>query len=146
MPDDPRRKLVVDYAYLFIKTFYTWGGDDPSGMDCSGITIEDLKSVGILPRKYDNTASGLFYHPDFKPVELKDVRPGDLAFWFGSKSTKIVHVEIVVCVNPLLSIGASGGGSKTLTVKDAIKHNAFVKRRLVNSRPYLAGFRNPFND
>lgn len=47
-------------------------------------------------------------------------------------------------INEDLAIGASGGGSRTRTRQDAIKHNAFIKIRPVDSRKYIAGFANPY--
>ena len=43
------------------------------------------------------------------------------------------------------NIGASGGGSKTITVQDAIRHNAFIKPRPWRSRKYVKGFVDPFD-
>jgi hypothetical protein len=53
-----------------------------------------------------------------------------------------VHVEIAV--NKHLAIGASGGGSKTLTEADAIRHNAFIKMRPIDSRPGPRLYANPY--
>ena len=46
---DWRRFYAYKLAWKYIGKFYKWGGDDPSGFDCSGFVIEILKSVGILP-------------------------------------------------------------------------------------------------
>jgi hypothetical protein len=54
----------------------------------------------------------------------------------------VVHVEI--CLSEELSIGASGGGSKTKTIKDAIKQNAFIKIRPIHSRKNVWGYVNPY--
>jgi hypothetical protein len=44
-----------------------------------------------------------------------------------------------------LAIGASGGGSATITEADAMRHNAFIKIRPAISRPGIDGYRNPFS-
>ena len=131
------RDLAIKIAFSYLGRPYIWGGDDPSGFDCSGFIIEILKSVGILPRKGDWTASQLsdMWHRTQVPL------PGDLAFW-QSNSGRIVHVEMFI--GDGLAIGASGGGSKTLTVADAIAHNAFIKIRPVESRSNFWNFTNPF--
>jgi len=134
------RELALDYAWRFIGTFYSWGGDDPSGFDCSGFVIEVLKSVGKLPRKGDWTAAGLYEH--FKSVAVGEPREGCLVFWHAGD--KIIHVEM--CVDSERSLGASGGGSKTLTREDAIRDNAFIKMRPFASRTNIYGFVDPFKE
>jgi len=135
------RELFMEYAWRFIGTFYVWGGDDPSGFDCSGYAIEVCKSVGALPRHGDWTAEGLWNHFSDKKV----VKPyeGCLVFW-ANDAGKPVHVEI--CVNENLSIGASGGGSNTTTIAKAIEHNAFIKMRPMESRSRILGFVDPLMD
>lgn len=137
-----RRVFACEYARQFTGTFYKWGGDDPAGFDCSGFAIEVLKAVGILQRKGDWTAAGLFKL--FAEIPRKNLAAGDLVFW--QKNNKIIHVEIAL--NKHLAIGASGGGSNTLTHADAIKHNAYIKARPIDSRPgprlYADPYRDPF--
>ena len=134
-----RKDIAMKVAWSFLGRPYIWGGDDPiEGFDCSGFVIEVLKSVGILPRKGDWTASRL--HSLFHPV--KDPYEGCLVFWSNNDNTKIIHVEL--CIDDELSIGASGGGSKTITEADAIKQNAYIKVRPFRSRNGIAGFCDPF--
>jgi hypothetical protein len=107
---------------------YRWGGDDPiGGFDCSGLVIEHLKSVGILPAQGDWTAAGLAKR--FEGREVTKLRPGCLLFWF--RGQKIGHVEIVwhVVGERILTIGAAGGGSRTQTEADAERQNAYIKVR-----------------
>ena len=139
MRNEARRQLVLDIAFSYLGTFYTWGGDSPNGFDCSGLAIECLKSVGALPRKGDWTAAALWHKFPIKPANGK---AGDLVFWANQPNGKIIHIEIMV--NEDLAIGASGGGSRTRTRHDAIKHNAFIKIRPVDSREHIAGFANPY--
>lgn len=114
----------------YIGLWYKWGGDSPNGFDCSGLACEYLKSLGILSRRADMTAKSLSMT---LPVhrDPKIYRPGDLCF-YGASLESITHVE--VAVTRYLSIGASGGGSKTLTEADAIRDRAFIK-----IRPIVAG-------
>ena len=113
---------------------YLWGGDDPiAGFDCSGLVIEPLKSVGILPKIGDWTAEGLAVY--FKKQETKKAKPGCLLFY--NRNHKIGHVVIVWAVvgDRILAIGAGGGGRHIKTVEDAVKHNAYIK-----VRPALPGW------
>jgi len=75
------------YSLLFVGNWYKWGGDDPSGFDCSGLVIEVLKSVGVLPRVGDWTADDLYRR--FEEHKVKTPEAGCLAFWwlFGGTAT-----------------------------------------------------------
>ncbi len=118
------KRIASRLAYKFVGLPYIWGGDDTvAGFDCSGFVIELLKSIGILPRGGDWTAKTLYVK--FKDKKVKFAKEGCLVFF--AKNNKIIHVEYVW--EKGLMIGASGGGSKTKTREDAIKHNAYVKIR-----------------
>ena len=131
-------ELVMRVAWSFLGKPYLWGGDDPmAGFDCSGFVIECLKSAGLLPRDGDWTAAAL--KERFKSVAMP--RPGCLVFWANAQG-KIVHVEL--CLDAEYSIGASGGGSRTLTVADAIAQNAYIKVRPMKTRGGIAGYCDPF--
>jgi cell wall-associated NlpC family hydrolase len=139
MNEKDKRELVLKIAWNYQGKFYKWGGDDPSGFDCSGLVIECLKSTGDLPRGGDWRARDLFKMFVLVPSDQR--QPGDLVFWSNSSGV-IIHVEIVI--NNECSIGASGGGSKTLTYEDAIEQNAFIKIRPFYSRSGVHGFVNPY--
>jgi len=139
-----KRKIATQIAWQFLGKAYVWGGDDPlRGFDCSGFVIELLKSVGVLPRRGDWTAAGLW--SKYKKQRVAEPYEGCLAFWRASaaKNSRIVHVEF--CLDDVHSIGASGGGSTTLTVQDAIDGNAYIKVRPIRSRKHLAGYADPFH-
>jgi len=143
MNEQEKRDLVMLVAKSHLGRPYLWGGDDPmAGFDCSGFVIECLKSVGILPREGDWTADNLFQ----KWIDKIRVIPkvGDLVFWTNSSKTKMIHIEIVFDTLFELSIGASGGGSSTVTVQDAIEQNAYIKIRPFRTRSNLRGFINPY--
>jgi len=128
-------EIALKVAWTFVGTFYRWGGDDPSGFDCSGLAIEILKSVGFVDRNYDSTASGIY--EKFKHKDVYKPATGCFIFW-SDENGKIIHIEF--CINEMLTIGASGGGSKTLTLEDAEKQNAYVK-----VRPIREGYSNIVN-
>ena len=124
--------VVLQVAWSYHGTPYIWGGDNPQGFDCSGLVVECLKSVGVLPRKGDWTADGLFVL--FKNNEIvseEQVAPGDLVFW-SNEQGKYIHVEIVIGQG--LSIGASGGGSWAVDPKVALARGAFIKVRPYTTR------------
>lgn len=130
-----------DYSLLFVGLFYKWGGDDPSGFDCSGLVVEILKSVGILSRRGDWTAHDLYNH--FEKYKVETPEAGCLAFWFDGRGKRVIHVEF--CIDEYRTIGASGGGSSTFDLDSAIRHNAFIKIRPINyNRAGELVFINPF--
>jgi hypothetical protein len=133
--------IALYVALHFLGKWYTWGGDDPSGFDCSGLCIEALKSAGKVPRGgWDTTADGLMKDAGFEVGDA--LEPGCLVFW--GRDAKATHVEMIVAVRGELTwtIGASGGGSSCRTADDARRLNAYVK-----IRPTKAGYmavRDPF--
>lgn len=111
------------------------------GFDCSGYVIEILKSIGHLPREGDWTAAGLWEH--FRNLEVSYPQRGCLVFYENKSRTRIVHVEF--CLDAELAIGASGGGSRTGTIRKAVDNNAYIKVRPIESRPHIRGYINTFN-
>ena len=135
------RQTATQVAWSFIGTPYIWGGDDPiTGFDCSGFVIEILKSVGILPRKGDWTAQGLW--EKFSDKRVTNPHAGCLVFWKKQNSDKIVHIEY--CLDDELAIGASGGRSTTRTPEDARDQNAYIMVRPMRTRRNIAGYIDPF--
>lgn len=122
--------VVLELAWTLWGTEYIWGGDDPSGFDCSGMVLELLQSVGAYPRGQDTTANGLMHK--YRAIKRGDVTPTDLVFWVNANG-KAYHVGMVIAPNHLY-IGAEGGGSSTKTLADAHKRNAYIKIRPIDSR------------
>ena len=123
-----KRQLAKRYAFSFLGIPYSWGGDDPSeGFDCSGLIVEVLKGVGLLPLWIDLTADGLYRR--FQDRKVESPYCGCLAFVF--KGNRAIHVEF--CIDEYHTIGASGGGRFVKTRADAIKYNAFVKLRPIRT-------------
>ncbi|MEA1980721.1 MAG: NlpC/P60 family protein [candidate division Zixibacteria bacterium] len=121
------RKRFIQTACSYLGTPYIWGGDDPSGFDCSGLVVESLKSVGLLKEYEDFTADGLYRK--YKSFEIKKPKKGALVFYF--KNDYAFHVGI--CLDKYFYISAIGGNSKTVTEKDSYKQNGFVKIRPIDN-------------
>ena len=124
------RECAINYLQKWIGHFYLWQGDDPHGFDCSGLIVEVLQSVGLLKHKSDYSADMLYlkYNDRMRERGYK----GCLVFWLNNAQTKAIHIEMMS--DNLHTIGASGGGSKTKTIADAIRDNAFVKMRPLGYR------------
>ena len=126
------RDIAVQIAWSYMGQPYIWGGDDPiKGFDCSGLIVEILKSLGYISEEEDYTANNLisrFYRiHEISQYEVPD--KGDIVFW-QEPNGYFSHVEIAV--SDRFSIGASGGGRRVRSIKDAIKYNAFVKVRPIS--------------
>ncbi len=125
------RYVVVEIAESYLGTPYVWGGDDPTGFDCSGLAIECYKSVGVLPRSGDWTADRLMMI--FPQIGLNQLQRGDAVFWItDTDNPKAIHVGIALGGG--LYIGAEGGGSWATDPGQALKRDAFIKIRPINSR------------
>ena len=126
------RKIATDYLQRFIGLPYLWAGDDPlAGFDCSGLVVEVLQAVGAIPHGSDFSAAALYKKFEDGAIERGYV--GCLVFWYSADADeKIIHVEMMV--DDFHSVGASGGGSKTKTIADAIRQNAYVKQRPIGYR------------
>jgi hypothetical protein len=125
-------------AKSYLGRWYKWGGDDPSGFDCSGFVIECLRTAGLLPNTGDWSADKLLCHFRDKTVNIPD--RGCLAFYLDS-NLRAVHV--VICLDPWFGIGAAGGDSKVNSIDGAIERNAFIKIRPLCQSGKLACV-NPF--
>jgi len=115
------REKAVWYLCKWIGKPYKWGGDDFSGFDCSGLMHEVLQGVGIEQRGFDCAAHELYeLH---KSHTVAKGYAGCLVFWF--RNNRAIHVEMMI--DDRFVVGASGGGSGTLTEEDAIRENAYIK-------------------
>ena len=128
---------LVNYAWTFLGRPYLWGGDDPGGVDCSGLVSECLQGVGMLKNKERLTADQLYHRFLDRP---QGRRQGSLVFWV--REDRAYHVGIVLDSDMVLHSG--GGGSVVQSEADAWKYNAFVKLRPFDfSRPNVR-IRDPF--
>lgn len=124
------RERAVIYLEKWIGHFYLWGGDDPSGFDCSGLIVEVLQAVGLVQHRLDLTADALYRR--YRSRSRQRGSKGYLVFWLNDMQDKAIHVEMMI--DNYHTIGASGGGSKTKTIADAVRDNAFVKMRPLGYR------------
>lgn len=124
------RAAAVRYLWHFIGLPYRWGGDDPIlGFDCSGLIVEVLQAVGLLPHGSDLTANGMWIRWG-KNVVARGYA-GCLCLWFNPQGLA-THVEMLV--DEAYTVGASGGGSATTSPDAAAAQNAFIKQRPLGYR------------
>lgn len=126
------RDRAIKYISRFIGTFYIYGGDDPSGFDCSGIVHEFLQSEGLEEHGLDSTAHDLYIEHFVNKKSKRRENPikGCLIFWL--RDGKAYHVAIAINEDQVIT--ASGGTSATKSIADAIRQNAFIKVRPLDYR------------
>ncbi len=73
------RQALVDAALTYAGTHYRWGGKSPLGIDCSGLVSMAYMLCGILIYRDADIREGFPIHP----IDIKDVKPGDLLFFPG---------------------------------------------------------------
>jgi cell wall-associated NlpC family hydrolase len=86
-PPPPTSGSAVDIAMQYLGVPYVWGGESPSGFDCSGLVMYVYAQIGVyLP----HSAASQYYSGT--PISYGELAPGDLVF-FGSP---ISHVGIYI--------------------------------------------------
>lgn len=96
----PLSQLIVQEAKQFLGVRYVWGGESPTGFDCSGLVGYVFGASGIdLPR----TAVDMY---DTAGKRVADLQVGDLVFF--AKGI-VNHVGIYIGDNQFISATTSGG-------------------------------------
>jgi cell wall-associated NlpC family hydrolase len=106
---------AVSFALAQLGVPYRWGGESPSGFDCSGLVQAAYRAAGIaLPR----TAQQQF---DTGPHLAPGTRlePGDLVF-FGTGSGDVGHVGIAVRAGAMVDAPHTGAVVRTEPFPDRI--------------------------
>ena len=89
----PIRKQVVDFAMEYLGGTYKYGGTKLGvAVDCSGFTMRVFEHFGYeLSRTaaYQMKNNGV-------PVDYKDMKPGDLIFFWSAKRNCVGHVGIYI--------------------------------------------------
>ena len=131
------RHWFLKTAISYLGTPYIWGGDDPSGFDCSGYVLECLKSIGAIREQDDFTAHRLlqylehdFTHQIFSVKVIDRPEASALLFYLNAEG---IARHVTVCLDEHFQIGAIGGTSKTVNSSLASIHNAFIKIRPIES-------------
>lgn len=128
---------LAEYLKHFIGRPYIWAGDGAganSGFDCSGLVLEGLWALGLLPAK-DLSAQRIYdalYNEHLWSVVSESKIKMDDVLFFGKDTAHITHVA--VDIDSKLMIEAGGGGSKCKTLATS---TGFVRVRPVANRKDL---------
>lgn len=132
------KQILQQLAMSLVGVPYVWGGNSPlTGLDCSGLACELLRTFGLLAKGEDWPAQGLYTR---FPAKLKEPKFGALVF-FGKSAAEITHVGL--CLNDQMMLEAGGGGSQTKTPQDAHQQDARVRIRPITSRKDFVSFNMP---
>ncbi len=93
----PKRKIIIENAMTFINAPYLWGGKNPFGIDCSGLTQMVYKVSGISLARDASMQASQGETVNF----ITDAKVGDLAF-FDNNDGNIIHVGILLGDNKIL--------------------------------------------
>lgn len=117
-----KRQDVVNYAEKFVGVPYVWGGETPSGFDCSGLVEYVYAHFGVsLPRTtYAQVYSGT-------DITGSTLQPGDLLFFNrGSKGPE--HVAIYAGNNQMVEAPHTGANVRLTSLRG----DYYIVRRIFN--------------
>lgn len=100
------QKRLVDEAMTWLGTPYRYGGNDKSGVDCSGLTTQVyMKALGIaLPR---NSAQQQAFCNN---IPFEQIKIGDLVFFVtGSNKSRVSHVGMYIGNGYIIHASGSKG-------------------------------------
>lgn len=84
-------QALLDYAASFLGVPYVYGGESPSGFDCSGFVQYVFAHFGYdLPRTGTQQSQCQYA----VPVSKSELKPGDLVFFASPSTSSIAHVGI----------------------------------------------------
>jgi cell wall-associated NlpC family hydrolase len=99
VPESASSSEVVSIAMQYLGCPYVWGGESPSGFDCSGFVMYVYKKVGVkLPH------SSRLQYGCGQQISRGELRPGDLVFFY----TPISHVGIYIGGGQMIHAAGSG--------------------------------------
>ncbi|WP_026919462.1 C40 family peptidase, partial [Gordonia shandongensis] len=91
-----RAAKAVRAALSMRGTPYVWGGTEPGGFDCSGLTQWAYRQAGLeIPRLAQDQDTAGFQ------VSQADLQPGDLAVWSGHVAMYVGNDQMIEAGDPV---------------------------------------------
>ena len=95
---------IIATAKKYIGVPYVWGGESPSGFDCSGFVQYVFKVHGI---SLNRTTETQYKHGSY--VSKSNLKPGDLLFFQNTYRAGISHVGIYIGNGQFIHASSSKG-------------------------------------
>jgi len=100
------RQQIIDYAAKFLGCKYVYGGNTPSGFDCSGYVKYVFKHFGV-----ELTRTSANQYANSVKIKKSELKIGDLVFFSqNAGSSKVGHVGIYVGGGQFIHAAAPGKG------------------------------------
>ena len=100
------RQQIIDYAANFLGCKYVYGGNTPSGFDCSGYVKYVFKHFGV-----ELTRTSASQYSNSVHIKKSELKIGDLVFFSqNAGSSKVGHVGIYVGGGQFIHAAAPGKG------------------------------------
>lgn len=127
-PDGSGKKELIDYAKSYLGSPYRYGGNNPSGIDCSGFVKNVYGKFGVkLPR------TARQQYTTGKDIDRGDLSTGDLIFFGRGRSRDPSHVGIFLEDDKFIHSSArKNGGVRIDSLGDNFyRHSYLGGRKLV---------------
>ncbi len=114
LPSDAGNAAAVAVAERYIGVPYVWGGESPSGFDCSGLVAYAYAQIGKYLPHYT-----VAQYDMFPKVPISGLQPGDIVFFYGLSHEAMYigggmlieapHTGAFVKYTPLSAMGTPDG-------------------------------------
>ncbi|HEX3028868.1 MAG TPA: SH3 domain-containing C40 family peptidase [Clostridia bacterium] len=124
---DSNLPAIVEYSERFIGTPYVWGGNDPSGFDCSGFVKYVYHSFGFELNRVacDQAKQGTW-------VGKTDLLPGDLVFFDTDGGHNYInHVGMYIGNGMFIHASSSAGKVTTSNITKGFYSDSFMMARRI---------------